>query len=154
MLSYDTMSTDPIVGDPALLLMMWSRPRHELGGEDVWVDVSQSCRSQNDLLQAISSSGLLQCDQIGRFIGFWATFQSLLHQLFCPNCPHSAAIFVKVSKTLIFLVKSFLGNFYRHLATFYWSHCLGTYLRSTRQVSVSIFAFWRRLFRQTAIIIR
>ena len=23
---------------------------------------------------------------------------------------------------LFFLVKSFLGNFYRHLATFYWSH--------------------------------
>ena len=32
-----------------------------------------------------------------------------------------SAIFVKVSKSLIFLVKSFLGNFY--LATFYWSHC-------------------------------
>ena len=29
------------------------------------------------------------------------------------------AIFVKVSKSLIFLVKSFSGNFYRHLATFY-----------------------------------
>ena len=26
------------------------------------------------------------------------------------------AIFVKVSKSIIFLVKSFLGNFYRHLA--------------------------------------
>ena len=38
-----------------------------------------------------------QCDQIGRFFGFWATFKSL---------------FVKVSK-------SFLGKFYRHLATFY-----------------------------------
>ena len=32
------------------------------------------------------------------------------------------AIYVKVSKSLIFLMKSFLGNFYRHLATFYWSH--------------------------------
>ena len=31
-------------------------------------------------------------------------------------------MFVKVSKCFIFLVKSFLGNFYRHLATFYWSH--------------------------------
>ena len=28
------------------------------------------------------------------------------------------AIFVKVSKSIIFLVKSFLGNFYRHLAIF------------------------------------
>ena len=30
----------------------------------------------------------------------------------------------RVSKSLIFLVKSFLGNFYKHLVTFYWSHCL------------------------------
>ena len=33
-------------------------------------------------------------------------------------------IFVKASKTLIFLVKSCLGNFYRHLATSFWSHWL------------------------------
>ena len=56
--------------------------------------------------------------QIGRFIGLWATFQSLWQQLFCPNLTHSLAIFVKVSKSLIFLVKSLSGNFYRHLATF------------------------------------
>ena len=62
------------------------------------------------------------CDQIGRFIGLWETFQSLWQQLICPILPHSQAIFVKVSKTFIFLVKSFLGNFCRHLATFYWSH--------------------------------
>ena len=33
------------------------------------------------------------------------------------------SIFVKVSKSIIFLLKSFLGNFYRHLAIFFWSHC-------------------------------
>ena len=33
-----------------------------------------------------------------------------------------ASIFVKVSKSFIFLVKSFLGNFYRRLATLNWSH--------------------------------
>ena len=27
-----------------------------------------------------------------------------------------------MSKSLIFLVKLFLGYFYKHLATFYWSH--------------------------------
>ena len=64
-----------------------------------------------------------QCDQIGRFIGLWATLQSLLHQLICPNLLHTWAIFEKVSKYVIFIVKTFLGNFYRHLATFYWSHC-------------------------------
>ena len=60
----------------------------------------------------------LQCDQIGRFIGLWATFQSFRPQLICPNLLHSKAIFVKVSKSFIFLVTSFLGNFYRHLAIF------------------------------------
>ena len=44
----------------------------------------------------------------------WATFSSLWQQLICPNLP----------KSLIFLVKSFLGNFYRHLAIFFWSHWL------------------------------
>ena len=34
-------------------------------------------------------------------------------------------VFVKVSKSLIFLVKSFLGNFYGHLAIIYWSHWSG-----------------------------
>ena len=29
-----------------------------------------------------------------------------------------------MSKSIIFKVKSFLSNFYRHLAIFIWSHCL------------------------------
>ena len=52
-----------------------------------------------------------QCDRIGQFIGLWATFQSLWQQLICPNLLHSKAIFLKVSKSLFFRVKSFLGNF-------------------------------------------
>ena len=63
-----------------------------------------------------------QCDQIGRFIALWATFQSLWQQLFCPNHPHFYTIFCKGFKNFIFLVNSFLGNFYRHMATFQWSH--------------------------------
>ena len=35
-----------------------------------------------------------QCDQIGRFMGLWATFQSLWRQLIGPNLLHSKAIFV------------------------------------------------------------
>ena len=35
-----------------------------------------------------------------------------------PKSPTYLGIFVKVSKSIIFLVKSFLGNFYRHLAIF------------------------------------
>ena len=34
--------------------------------------------------------------------------------------------FVKLPKSFIFIVESFLGIFYRHLATFYCSHCLVT----------------------------
>ena len=30
-----------------------------------------------------------QCDQIGRFIGLWATFQNLWQQLVYPNLPHT-----------------------------------------------------------------
>ena len=54
----------------------------------------------------------------------WAidwTFDNFLKPLAAinlPNLPHS---FVKVSKSNIFLVKSFLSNFYRHLVIF-WSH--------------------------------
>ena len=63
-----------------------------------------------------------QCDQIRRFFALWATIQSLWQQLYYPNCPHCWAIFVKVPKSFIFLVKSYLGNFNRHLAIFIWSH--------------------------------
>ena len=61
---------------------------------------------------------------IGRFFALRATIESRWQQLFYPNRPHCKAIFVKVSKSFIFLVKSFLGNFYRHVAIFIWSHWL------------------------------
>ena len=51
---------------------------------------------------------------------FWTlgNFWSLWQQLICPNLPHSYGIFVRVSKSFIVLVKSFMANFYRHLAFF------------------------------------
>ena len=78
-----------------------------------------------------------QCDQIGQLIGLWATFQSLWKQLICSNLQHYQAIFVKMSKSLNFLVKSFLGNFYRHLAIFFWSHCLHTRIIKVSQVNIN-----------------
>ena len=51
-----------------------------------------------------------ECDQIGRFITLWATFQSLWQQLFCPNRSYFQANFVQVS-SFIFLVKSFCPTF-------------------------------------------
>ena len=49
----------------------------------------------------------VHCDQIGRLIALWATFLSLWQQFFCPKCPHFSGMFVKVSKSLIFLGKYF-----------------------------------------------
>ena len=65
-----------------------------------------------------------KCDQIGQFIGLYGNFSKLLATINSPKSSTFLAIFVKVLKSLIFLVKSFFGNFYRHLATFYWSCCL------------------------------
>ena len=39
-----------------------------------------------------------------------------------------------VSKSLIFLLKSFMGNIYRYLAIFYWSHCLYVSLLNSYKV--------------------
>ena len=40
-----------------------------------------------------------------------------------------------MSKSIIFLVKTFLGIFYRHLAIFIWSHCLvGTFQKHYIQI--------------------
>ena len=56
-----------------------------------------------------------QCDQIGRFIGLWATFQSLWQQLICPSSTFYGN-FCKGVK--IFNFSSEIINFYRHLAIF------------------------------------
>ena len=66
-----------------------------------------------------------QCDQIRRFIGLW-TFLKPLAIIIFPKSSTFLGIFVKVSKSIMFLVKSYLGNFYSHLAIFFWSHCLPT----------------------------
>ena len=62
--------------------------------------------------------------RLGYFFALWATIQSRWQQLSYTNHQHCQTIFVKVSKSFIFLVKSFLGNFLRHLANFIWSHWL------------------------------
>ena len=48
---------------------------------------------------------------------------------FFTQIDHILANFWKVVKIFHISLESFLGNFYRHLATFYWSHCYqpGTY---------------------------
>ena len=63
---------------------------------------------------------------LDKFLKPWAAIKF-------PNLPHSWAIFVKVSKSIIFLVKSFLGNFYRHLAIFFWSHWAWAWLATMQR---------------------
>ena len=50
-------------------------------------------------------------------------FSKAVAAIILTKLPIFYAIFVEVSKSFIFLVESILGNFYRHLATFYWSRC-------------------------------
>ena len=69
------------------------------------------CQLKSYFIALKSDFNCNQCDQIGRFIGLWATFQSLWQQLISPNLLQSKAFFIKVSKSLIFPMKSFLCNF-------------------------------------------
>ena len=71
-----------------------------------------------------------QCDQIERFIGLWATFQSPWQQLFCPKCQHILGNFCKFVKifhftckilfwaTLIDIWRFFTGHTDRALVTY------------------------------------
>ena len=58
-----------------------------------------------------------------------SNFSKPVVKIILPILPTFLSIFLKVSKSFIALVKSFLGNFYRLLATFYWSYCLSTTLQ-------------------------
>ena len=78
---------------------------------------TQACHLKLKPFQSVELTSL-QRVQIGQFIALWATFQSLYQQFICPNLPHSQTIFVNLSKYILFLVQSFLGNCYRHLAIF------------------------------------
>ena len=84
---------------------------------------------------------------------YWTlgNFSKPLATISLPKSPTFLDNFAMMSKSLIFLVKSFLVNFYRHLATFYWSHCLSlsfhlsvtyTYYLS---LSLSLCKNWRLL---------
>ena len=69
-----------------------------------------------------------KCDQIWRFLDFGQLFKAFGNNKFAQISQHSKATFVNVLKSIIFVVKSFLGHFYRHLAIFIWSHCFCPFL--------------------------
>ena len=52
-----------------------------------------------------------QCNQIGRFIGIWATFQSLWQQLIWPNLPTFLDNFFKGVKIYHFYSEILFGQF-------------------------------------------
>ena len=80
-------------------------------------------------------SSWAQCDQIRRFIGLWATFQSLWQQLICPILLHSYEFFCKGVEIFIF---------------FQWNHFWATFIdillvtlvlgKTFVQMSLSFFA--------------
>ena len=68
-------------------------------------------------------------------------FLKPLAAIYLPKSPTFLGIFVKVSKSIIFIVKSLLGNFYWHLAIFFWSHWLppiSSRERNQRQPEVNV----------------
>ena len=84
----------------------------------------------------------------------WAIYLTLskflksLATINLPKSPTFLGIFVKVSKSIIFLVKSFLGNFYRHLAIFFWSHAhnlLCYRFTSCNATATSEFSFFQKI---------
>ena len=63
-----------------------------------------------------------QRDQIGDLLDFGQLFKALGNNKFA-QISHILRQFLKGVKIYHFMVKSLLGNFYRHLAIFFWSHC-------------------------------
>ena len=60
--------------------------------------------------------------RFGDFVHFGQPFKAGGNNNFTQITHIVRGIFVKVSKSFIFLVNSCLGNFYRHLTIFIWSH--------------------------------
>ena len=81
----------------------------------------------------------VHCDQIGRFIGLWATFYINL-----PKSPTFLCNFCKGVKICHFIGKSFLGNFYRQLAIFFWSHCISPTRQALLPLALLGFVHWSK----------
>ena len=87
--------------------------------------LQKSCNSKSHNFINYKRRAVASVTRLGDLLDFGQLFKAFGKQLLCPNLPHSKAILVKVSKSLIFQVKSFLGNFNRHLAIFFWLHLPG-----------------------------
>ena len=67
--------------------------------------------------------------RLGDFLHFGQQFKAggnnskPVATIILPKLPTLLGNFCKGAKIIHFLIKSYLGNFYRHLAIFIWSHC-------------------------------
>ena len=101
--------------DPFASTILWSRVRSpsttstlfQLNIFELWWEKNKKRLGMAYFwkrLRLINFEGSNQCDKIWQFIGLW-------QQLFCPILSHSLVFFVKMSKSIIFLVKSFWATF-------------------------------------------
>ena len=100
-----------------LLVKMFDENRTQIEGSrsaDLWGQ--KWPRRQPTLLQPVWPDRAIYWT-LGYFLKPMATID-------LPKSPPFLSNFLKVSKSVIILVKSFLGNFYRHLAILFRSHWL------------------------------
>ena len=77
---------------------------------------------QFEKLQVLQVLSAISVTRLVYLLHFGQLFRVCGNSYFAQIAHIFQGIFVKVSKSCIFLVITFLGNNYRHQATFYWSH--------------------------------
>ena len=86
------------------------------------------------------------CDQMGRFITLWATFQSMWQQLFCPNCLHIFGNFCKFVKIFHSTSKILFGRLLWTFGNFSQVTLMGRYIWSRicleRLPGASVTRYW------------
>ena len=111
-----------------LLLLLLRSPLHQTLEENVLtneLDAKHSCANTKEP-KAKCPYSLFPSQLSYPVWPDWAIYWTLgnfLKPLAKINLPKSLKFLGNFCIAIIFLVKSFLGNFYRHLAIFYWSHC-------------------------------
>ena len=93
----------------------------------------------------------MHCDQICAI--FW-TLGNFLKPLATNTLPKSCTFlgnFCKGAKIYHFLVKPFLGNFYRDLAIIIWSHCFNALIPVAQGSNLRFFTIYLVYFIETTI---
>ena len=98
-----------------------------------WPNIEQIIKPSRHLVTLIlfppstvkTSDGiaLYQCDQNDDLLHFQQLFKACCNNQFAQISSILRQFLSRCQNLSFFVVKSFLGNFYRHLATLYWSLC-------------------------------